>query len=168
MSDRVAIMREGRIVQIGTPQQLYDEPASRYVADFVGKSNFFHGTVRRVAGGFADIDLDARVAITARASRSASRLEEGEKIAMSVRPEQMALARSITALPSESAFKAEARVLNRIFLGEHTEYLVEEARLGQFLVLSPRQTEFGDRPIEVGDSIYVAWRREAAIALPFE
>jgi len=168
MSDRVAIMREGRIVQIGTPQQLYDEPASRYVADFVGKSNFFHGTVRRVAGGFADIDLDARVAITARASRSASRLEEGEKIAMSVRPEQMALARSIMALPSESAFKAEAKVLNRIFLGEHTEYLVEEARLGQFLVLSPRQTEFGDRPIEVGDSIYVAWRREAAIALPFE
>ena len=47
MSDRVAIMREGRIVQIGSPQELYDEPANRYVADFVGKSNFFNGTVRQ-------------------------------------------------------------------------------------------------------------------------
>jgi spermidine/putrescine transport system ATP-binding protein len=168
MSDRVAIMREGRIVQIGSPQELYDEPANRYVADFVGKSNFFHGVVRSMEGGFAEIDLDARVTTTARSSRSASKLGAGEKIAISVRPEQMALARSVGALPSGSAFSAEARVLNRIFLGEHTEYLVEEARLGQFLVLSPRQTEFGDRPIEVGDSIHVAWRREAAIALPFE
>jgi spermidine/putrescine transport system ATP-binding protein len=124
--------------------------------------------LRSMEGGIAEIDLDARVTTTARASRSASRLGPGEKIAMSVRPEQMALARSVAALPSESAFRTEARVLNRIFLGEHTEYLVEEARLGQFLVLSPRQTEFGDRPIEVGDSIHVAWRREAAIALPFE
>ena len=85
---------------------------------------------------------------------------------MSVRPEQMALARSADTLPAGSAFSGEARVLNRIFLGEHTEYLVEEERLGQFLVLSPRQAELGDRPFEVGDSIHVAWRREAAIALP--
>ncbi len=43
MSDRVCVMREGRIVQMGSPRQLYDEPASRYVADFVGKTNFFKG-----------------------------------------------------------------------------------------------------------------------------
>ena len=46
MSDRVCIMRDGRIVQIGTPRELYDEPVNGYVADFVGKSNFFAGTRR--------------------------------------------------------------------------------------------------------------------------
>ena len=123
MSDRVAIMREGRIVQTGAPQELYDEPANRYVADFVGKSNFFNGTVRRVGDGMADIDLDAKIGTTARTSRSAQRIAVGEKVAMSVRPEQMALSRVREKLPAESAFSGEARVLNRIFLGEHTEYL---------------------------------------------
>jgi spermidine/putrescine transport system ATP-binding protein len=168
MSDRVAIMREGRIVQIGSPQELYDEPANRYVADFVGKSNFFNGTVRRVAGSIFEIDLDARITTTARASRSSARIGQGEKVAMSVRPEQMALARNLNALPQDSAYSGEARVLNRIFLGEHTEYLVDEERLGQFLVLSSRQAELGGRPFEVGDSIHVAWRRDAAIVLPLE
>jgi len=161
-------MRDGRIVQTGAPRELYDEPASRYVADFVGKSNFFRGTVRSIADGLAEIDLDARVSTTARTSRSAAPLAPGEKIAMSVRPEQMALSRTGGGLPRESAVRAEAQILNRIFLGEHTEYLVKDERLGAFLVLSPRQTELGEPPFEVGENIHVAWRREAAIALPSE
>ena len=46
MSDRICIMREGSIVQIGSPLELYDQPCNRYVADFVGKSNFFDGLLR--------------------------------------------------------------------------------------------------------------------------
>jgi len=168
MSDRVAIMREGRIVQIGAPRELYDEPASRYVADFVGKSNFFEGIVRAVADGTAEIELDAKVAVTARTSRAASPIAVGKRVSMSVRPEQMSLSKTRDRMPETGAFNGRARVLNRIFLGEHTEYLVEEERLGQFLALSPRQSELGDKPFEVGDSIHVAWRREAAIALPFD
>jgi spermidine/putrescine transport system ATP-binding protein len=162
-------MREGRIVQTGAPQQLYDEPANRYVADFVGKSNFFEGTVRRVADGTAEIDLDAKVATTARMSLAANAIKAGERVAMSVRPEQMTVSRAGGGKsPAGSAFSGEARILNRIFLGEHTEYLVEEPRLGAFLALSPRQSELGDRPFEVGDNVNIAWRREAAIALPFD
>lgn len=168
MSDRVAIMREGRIVQIGTPLELYDQPASRYVADFVGKSNFFDGTVRAVRNGAAEIELDARITITARMSGAARRIAPGEKVAMSVRPEQMILSRNGATLPGDPAFSGQARVLNRIFLGEHTEYLLEEERLGQFLVLTSRQAQLAESPLEVGDRVRVAWPREAAIALPFE
>jgi spermidine/putrescine transport system ATP-binding protein len=168
MSDRVAIMREGRIVQIGTPLELYDQPASRYVADFVGKSNFFDGTVRTVFNGAAEIDLDARITTTARTSGAARRIAPGEKVAMSVRPEQMVLSRSGAALPDDPAFTGRARVLNRIFLGEHTEYLLQEERLGQLLVLASRQAQLAGPALEVGDQIHVAWRQEAAIALPFE
>ena len=78
----------------------------------------------------------------------------------------MSLSRNGEGLPRGHALRAEAEILNRIFLGEHTEYLVKDARLGPFLVLSPRQAELGERPFEVGETIQVAWRREAAIALP--
>jgi spermidine/putrescine transport system ATP-binding protein len=166
MSDRVSIMRDGKIVQTGSPNDLYDEPANRYVADFVGRSNFFEGVVRSLSGGIADVDLDARVATRARTSRNATSVKAGERISVSVRPEQMALARTPAALPREAAFRSEAQILNRIFLGEHTEYLVREDRLGSFLVLSPRQAELGERPFEVGEKINVGWRPEAAIALP--
>jgi spermidine/putrescine transport system ATP-binding protein len=108
------------------------------------------------------------VATSARTSRTANPIAAGEKVSLSVRPEQMSLSRTPDRLPAASAYKGSARVLNRIFLGEHTEYLVEEERLGRFLALSPRQSELGDKPFEVGDSIHVAWRREAAIALPFD
>jgi spermidine/putrescine transport system ATP-binding protein len=161
-------MREGRIVQTGSPRDLYDEPANRYVADFVGKSNFFEGVVRRLAPGTAEVELDASIATTARTSRTAAPLAPEDRVAISVRPEQMALARAGGSLPQASAFRAEAEILNRIFLDEHTEYLVREGRLGSFLVLSPRQSELGEKPFEVGETIHVAWRQEAAIALPFE
>jgi spermidine/putrescine transport system ATP-binding protein len=166
MSDRVCIMREGRIVQTGTPRELYDEPTNRYVADFVGKSNFFDGVVSSVAGDRADIRLDASIEVAARTSRSAAPIAAGEKISMSVRPEQMALSRNDADLPGESAFRFSAEILNRIFLGEHTEYLVREDRLGAFLVLQPRRAEAGNRPFEVGETVHVGWRQEAAIALP--
>ena len=48
MSDRICIMREGQIIQSGSPRELYDEPVNRYVADFVGKTNFLEGHSRRL------------------------------------------------------------------------------------------------------------------------
>ena len=166
MSDRVSIMRDGKIVQTGSPSDLYDEPANRYVADFVGRSNFFEGVVRELSANAVEIDLDARVTMRARISQSALPIASGQRINLSVRPEQMTLSRVAAALPGELAFRAEAEILNRIFLGEHTEYLVREERLGSFLVLSPRQAELGERAFEVGEKVNVGWRQEAAIALP--
>jgi spermidine/putrescine transport system ATP-binding protein len=166
MSDRVSIMRDGKIVQTGSPSDLYDEPANRYVADFVGRSNFFEGVVRELSANAVEIDLDARVTMRARISQSALPVASGQRISLSVRPEQMTLSRVAAALPGELAFRAEAEILNRIFLGEHTEYLVREERLGSFLVLSPRQAELGERAFEVGEKVNVGWRQEAAIALP--
>jgi spermidine/putrescine transport system ATP-binding protein len=55
MSDRIVLMRQGRIAQIGTPRELYDRPASRYVADFIGDTNLLAGTVVESAGGVATL-----------------------------------------------------------------------------------------------------------------
>jgi spermidine/putrescine transport system ATP-binding protein len=160
MSGRVCIMREGRIVQIGSPRELYDEPVNRYVADFVGKSNFFAGIAGRTAKRMTKVSFAAGET-EAKALRVCS---PGEKILLSIRPENMSLAASRKALPGENPVRLEARVLNRIFLGEHTEYVVENDKLGAFTVLEPRQAAQG-RAFAIGDTVAVGWRPESALVL---
>jgi spermidine/putrescine transport system ATP-binding protein len=133
MSDRVCLMRDGRIVQVGTPRELYDRPASRYVADFVGKSNFFPGP-------------------------------DGEH-SICIRPEAIFVAPNLKSLPDDLSTKLPVRVLNRIFLGEHTEYRVAHESLGEFMVLSSRGQARQEQAFEIGDIIGAGWRHEQALIL---
>ncbi|MGF7161473.1 spermidine/putrescine transport system ATP-binding protein [Rhodoligotrophos appendicifer] len=164
MSHRVCVMREGRIVQIGSPQELYDRPVSRYVADFVGKSNFFEGRAQARTGDLVDVLLAGDKRVSAR-DFGREPVAVGNRIAVSIRPEQMILVRDPAGLPDGTAVAADALVLNRIFLGEHTEYLVRAEHLGEFLVMTPRQVEQVERPFDVGDRVAVGWRPGAALIL---
>ena len=154
MSDRICVMREGRIVQFGSPQELYDRPNSRYVADFVGTSNFFNGILTDDKDTLATVRLDNGMPMQGRPSGD---LAKGQIVCMSIRPEQMKLHRAGDGLSVE--------VQNRIFLGEHTEYLVKHETLGNFLVLSPRQYEQAGSPFNAGDRALVSWEPSAALIL---
>lgn len=154
MSDRICVMREGRIVQFGSPQELYDRPNSRYVADFVGTSNFFDGILTDDKDTLATVRLDNGMPMQGRPSGD---LAKGQIVCMSIRPEQMKLHRAGDGLSVE--------VQNRIFLGEHTEYLVKHETLGNFLVLSPRQYEQAGGPFNAGDRALVSWEPSAALIL---
>ncbi len=156
MSDRICIMREGRIVQIGSPRDLYDRPCSRYVAGFVGTSNFFDGQISGVTADLASVALANGMVLQ---GRSVGPYAIGRAVTVSLRPEQIALDRA--AGPSSLPVK----VLNRIFLGEHTEYLVRHESLGEFLVLTPRQIELNDGPFNTGESLYASWNAGAALVL---
>ena len=165
MSDRVCIMREGRVVQVGGPRELYDQPVNRYVADFVGKSNFFEGKVAKANGANLSVQLDCGKAITSSCPHNPASLSVGDRVSVSVRPEQLVLARNKKNLPGASAFQTGATVVNRIFLGEHTEYLLRDDALGDFLVLAPRQNELSERPLDIGETVHVASSRESALVL---
>ena len=134
MSDRVCVMRDGRIVQTGTPRELYDRPVNRYVAEFVGKTNFFKGT------STAEV--------------------------LSVRPEMIEIAASVKHLPDGLSARVPVKVLNRIFLGEHTEYVVVNDVLGQFLVMAPRKSEREAGVYDIGDMIAAGWRTDSERILP--
>ncbi|MFN4144010.1 ABC transporter ATP-binding protein [Aestuariivirga sp.] len=134
MSDRVCVMREGRIVQAGSPRELYDRPVNRYVADFVGKTNFFEGP-------------------------------SGTEV-LSVRPEFIEIAQSMKHLPEGLSARVPVKVLNRIFLGEHTEYVVANEQLGEFMVMAPRKSERDSGIYDIGDTIAAGWRAEAERILP--
>ena len=84
-------MRDGRIVQTGSPQALYDRPDSRYVADFVGSSNFFEGRVMRADGGAATVRLADGIEIE---GTVASTPPAGTAVTASPRPEQIRMTRS--------------------------------------------------------------------------
>jgi spermidine/putrescine transport system ATP-binding protein len=156
MSDRICIMRSGHIVQVGSPLALYDEPVSRYVADFVGKSNFIEGTVAAQSGAEGQIETPSGQRFAGRVS---GWLAQGAKAALSIRPEQVTLDRIAKA-------GAEAvTVVNRIFLGEHTEYLVRHAALGDLLVLVARQAEATAGAFAPGEAGYVSWAPQSALIL---
>jgi spermidine/putrescine transport system ATP-binding protein len=164
MSDRVCIMKEGRLIQVGTPRELYDEPVNGYVADFVGKSNFFSGTAGPAREGLIDVTLADGMKSSGRASKSIVRPQQGSPVLVSLRPEQIRLAAAENDLPNGVAFRAEVKVLNRIFLGEQTEYLVAHDRLGEFMVRSPRQGN-ALSAFEIGETVAVGWPPDAALIL---
>ncbi len=156
LSDRVCVMRAGEIVQIGTPRELYDHPQSRYVADFVGTSNFFEGNIAAILGTHAQITLQDGQTYDAKLGDN---LTVGTQACMSIRPEQIRLSK--TKLPGG----LEVSVQNRIFLGEHTEYLVRHNKLGNIAVLAPRQAEGDADTLNKGDVAWVQWATEAALVL---
>ncbi len=156
LSDRICVMREGRIVQVGSPQGLYDHPNSRYVADFVGTSNFFEGRIERATRGAATLVTRAGLTLGGRASEG---LSAGDPACLSIRPEQIRMGREAT------DGSLQVTVQNRIFLGEHTEYLVRHEGLGNIIVLAPRQAEHGARGFETGERAHISWGGDAALIL---
>ncbi len=165
MSDRVCIMKDGEIVQAGSPLELYDKPRNRYVADFVGKSNFFDGEFVQTGTDQVDIVLDCGLAVQLSSNCCPKSFRSGDQITVSIRPEQLFIYRNENELQENSALTVKATVLNRIFLGEQTEYLVRNEQLGEFLVLSPRRSELSATPFEANETVFVACNRDTALVL---
>ncbi|MBL9052959.1 MAG: ABC transporter ATP-binding protein, partial [Tabrizicola sp.] len=156
MSDRICIMRAGRIVQSGSPNALYDQPTNRYVADFLGKSNFVDGTLVSLSDLVGEVETPSGQRFKGRRSDA---LTTGAKVSLSIRPEQIGLSHA-----ARSGTEA-VTVINRIFLGEHTEYLVRHHAIGDLLVLVAPQAEASEGSFAPGDAGFVSWAPEAALIL---
>ena len=156
LSDRICVIRAGAIVQVGSPQELYDRPKTRYVADFVGTSNFFEGRVITATQDCATIMLADGQTYSATSSGAVAPAEQG---CFSLRPEQIRMSR--TASPGA----LEATVQNRIFLGEHTEYLVRHVKLGSIIVMAPRQSDAALQAPSKGQTVWIDWDAQAGLIL---
>ena len=129
MSDRIAVMRAGRIEQLGTGEEVYHRPRTAYVADFLGESNLLGATVTE--SGTAGIQLETQEGwrITAR-PRAAATVRVGEHRTISMRPEKLRIVDGPAG--AENTFRA--RVVERTFLGAGAR-LVVEASAGRRLTL---------------------------------
>lgn len=148
MSDRVAILNHGRVEQVGTPREIYERPATPFVAGFIGEANVLRGTV---------VERDGEVA-TVRASDGAvfrTRLQQasvGDHVLVTLRPEAMSLERSTNGKRAGTNTFA-GRVYLESFLGEVTRYFVRIGDSSSIFVdvASRAQRE----PIGIGDEVRV-------------
>jgi thiamine transport system ATP-binding protein len=115
VSDRVAVMQGGRIEQVGRPREIYGQPATRFVAEFVGDNNVFEGPVRSVesttGGGIATVEVGDGTAVTV-AFDDSTTVAAGDRLTFCVRPEHLAVDGTTNALA--------ATVASTEFLGETT------------------------------------------------
>jgi len=166
MSDRICIMRSGQIVQVGGPQELYDQPANRYVADFVGKTNFISGSVVTATDNSITIQNQYGQPYTGTPSASGATLTGGATASVAIRPELIVVGphqTSATDLNVDIAING--LIKNRIFLGEHTEYLIDAEGLGDILVLSPKHIEGSRGSFEPGETVTIGWKTDTALVL---
>ncbi|MBR0434793.1 MAG: ABC transporter ATP-binding protein [Lachnospiraceae bacterium] len=149
MSDRIAVMHEGVMEQIGTPDEVYNHPKTKFVASFVGESNILESYVRSVDGDLLHIDLEA-----GKAALHAKGFGVEEMIYICVRPENVKLSET----PVEH-FSIRGKVIEHIFAGSVVKTEVE-LLTGQILKVASHPN---DDHVEVGKRVYVHWRPKDAI-----
>jgi spermidine/putrescine ABC transporter ATP-binding subunit len=150
MSDRIAVVNEGRIAQLGRPEELYDRPANRFVASFIGESNFLTGTVRGMDQGVLVAD---RGGSTVRVLSEGS-VEPGSRVTLTIRPERMRFAETGCAMPAHEN-RLRATVTEAVFAGERCRYLLR-ADDGEIIVLK-EPSGAGFRRRAVGEATEITW-----------
>ncbi len=156
MSDRIAVMRDGRVDQLGTPSDLYDHPRTAFVAGFIGQQNFFAGRVE--AGG----RLHADSGVVVETAQQAPGLAAGARGLAAVRPEYVTLS---TLEPSGEANKLKAQVIAVVMLGDTLEYVLRMANGDELFARLPRNA--AERP-EQGAAVWARWDRTQAALFPYE
>lgn len=147
MSDRMAIMHDGRLLQVGSPEEVYERPANRFVADFIGRTNLLEATVE-----------SPTVVCLTNGTRipAASSLPAGTSIAVSLRPERArihASGRAPADLPS-----VEGTLREVTYLGNALVYRVA---LDWMTIEVRSATGAGTEPVRVGDPVTVSWAPDA-------
>lgn len=157
MSDRIALMRDGRIIQLDTPQNLYEHPNSVFSATFIGNSNLLCGKVVAITDDEVLFDIGGLTV----ASYSQDWLAPGEKMCLCIRAERlhygMTPPKGCSQLPAEL-------VESRYAGGERTASL----RLATGHELTARRTTENEEPYPPGQKLYVWWNPRTAVLLPTE
>jgi spermidine/putrescine transport system ATP-binding protein len=162
MSDRIAVMQQGRVAQLGTPAQVYEEPRTAFVADFIGEANFFEGTVD---GGGDDRGV---VVLQSDGRRwripNDPRWARGEEVRIAVRPEWHDLFLPGEAPPAENALSGT--ITEIVFLGE-TLHVVVDIGGGTLARVALRNEGILQNPLrwQVGQAVEVAWLPQDAQVL---
>jgi spermidine/putrescine transport system ATP-binding protein len=160
MSDRLVVMNQGRIEQLGTPRQLYEQPATRFVAGFLGTSNILRGRVDREAGGLAVIELSADERVLAPCGPMA---RAGQEIEVVVRPEKMALLSGGGVLDDQCAVRGRVREV--VYLGTSTSYMVVVTGGTEVTVFRQNTAPAGEADVSEGQDVWLVWAPEHSYVL---
>jgi putative spermidine/putrescine transport system ATP-binding protein len=159
MSDRIAVMNQGRIEQAGSPSDLYDRPATRFVAGFIGESNFLEGEVAGLQGR----DVAARVAGATVVAISRQPPAVGARVVLAIRPEKIGF-RDLSAPATQARLNTIKAVVREVtFVGEMHRYVLEIAP-GVTLV-AKQQHRFQMQARAPGERVMVEWHVEDSLVV---
>ena len=154
MSDRIAIFSAGRIEQLGSGEDLYDRPASLFVADFIGESNILRGRFERDGtGGAWLVRGEWRWGVGAQAAERTG-LENGASAALVVRPERIRIVGAAEEVPA-GANTVEATVVDALYLGSDRKYGLTLPDGQRAAVREQRDDE--ERQWQSGDAVRLTW-----------
>lgn len=158
MSDRIGVIEMGRVLQVGTSKEIYDSPSSKFVADFIGDSNFLDGVVARSEAGLATIDFGSGKADVT----STEVLTVGQRVSVAVRPERVEVIPDHVAGPGlagrvERVIYAGASCQIRVSLRDGT--IVDVRRPSTAALLDDVEVVAGRK------DVWVFWRPEHARVL---
>ena len=155
MSDRIAVMNEGKVQQLAGPTTLYETPANRFVAGFIGQTNVFSGLVEAADGERLTLRTREGLRIEA-VAREGSTPREGEEAHAAVRPEKVRFGGS-----GDNVSAAEVRQV--VYLGASTQYIVELEGGGRLVLY--QQNAFDAAGASEGDGVSVAWDAQNCLVL---
>ena len=160
LSDRIAVIQDGKALQVGTPSELYEHPNCHFVADFIGHSNFFSGVIVESEGNQVSIGLsDIPTPLIAQTNE---RLQPITQVTLAVRPERISL--SLTE-PVEGLNQLRGTVEEIMYLGTLLQYTVA---ISKDLHVIVHQLSFGSQSVqryERGVQVYLSWMPEHGIVL---
>ena len=159
MADRIAIMDKGRIIQVATPPEVYEAPASRFIADFVGTVNLFEGKVTARDNGVASID-SAGVAIRADNAEAAA---QGSTVWFAVRPEKI---RVTSKRPEGTGVNAaEGEIWDIAYIGDMTLYHVrlDDGRIIRTSLVNAQRAS--QDPLTWNDRAWISFAPDAGVVL---
>ena len=159
LADRMAIMREGSIIQVGTPREIYRFPTNPFVASFIGETNFIGGKIQSLSNGTAEIETEIGVL---RSTTIYHDFAKGEAVTCCIRPESIHFDE---ATDEGTSNRLSAKVLNTTYLGRVEEYhlALADELTAKAVLYNPRT-----HGKNVGDTLAISVSTEDVIPLPAE
>jgi len=157
MADRIAVMEEGRVCQIATPEDLYEFPSSRFVADFIGKVNLLDGKTSGARGKAVKVGVDGIGELTIPHEGSAS----GD-VALAVRPEKLLLSKR---KPTAQRIAVKGKIINIAYYGNASHVFLETDTGVPLTANVQNETRSKEGEIDIGDDTWISWRASDTLIL---
>ena len=160
MADRIGVMREGRLMQIGTPAAIYERPNSRWIAEFIGDVNLIEA---KVLATEPDGLLKATGSVGPLRAVSPLDCKSGDTVWVALRPEKVRL--SCERPAASEANCVTGKVCNIAYLGEHLAYKVRLESGFTMKATLPNTTRVAEQRIRSDDRVWLSWSEDAAAVL---
>ncbi len=151
MSDRIAILNNGNLEQIGTPEEIYEHPKTKFIAEFIGESNILEGIIVENKGELPKVQVEAGEILI-----SDKGFEEGERIYLSIRPEKMRYAKEPV-----QGFNLPGIVREFVYIGSTIKTVVHMSTGQEIKMIG----FFREKELQEGDIVYLHWNTEEAVAM---